>query len=64
MQATYKLLGVARREAHAITRLSLVVEVSPALKEAEHAVKEWVETTSFLCHGQEHLVKLGNKARW
>ena len=42
---TYDLLGVAGRESHVVARFGLVVEISPPLQEAEHTVKEWVETT-------------------
>ena len=55
---TYKLLRIAWREAHGVTGFRLVVEVGATLKEAEHAVEEWVETASFLRHRHEHLVEL------
>ena len=56
---TYKLLRVAWREAHGVTRFCFVVEVGATLKETEHAVEEWVQTASFLRHGHEHLIELG-----
>ena len=54
---TYELLGVARREAHAITRLRLVVKVGASLQEAEHAVHEGVQPARLLRHRHEHLVE-------
>ena len=54
---TYELLGVARREAHAITWLRFVVKVGASLQEAEHAVHEGVQPARLLRHRHEHLVE-------
>jgi len=48
------------REAHLITGLGLIEEVSPPLKEAEYAIKQTINSiASLLGDAHEHLVESG-----